>query len=105
MKILMSSNQVILEKDICDHLILVFMAIWSDPDLKQEFKSLCSSEFIPKRDSAIEDLQRLLSADVIPLNNKVGYHSGSLYYVFKMSFLTLIDICVFLIANRYFITW
>lgn len=53
------------------------MAIWSEPDLKKEFKSLCSSEFIPKGDSAIEDLQKLLSVDVISLNNRVGviiYH-------------------------------
>lgn len=74
MKILMSSSQVILEKDICEHLLLVFMAIWSDADLKEEFKFLCLSEFIPMGDSAIEDLRKLLSADVIPFNNRVGHH-------------------------------
>lgn len=77
MKILSSSNQVILEKNICEHLILVFMAIWSDPDLKQEFQFLCSSEFIPTGHNAIEDLQKLLSADVISLNNKVGVITGT----------------------------
>lgn len=45
------------------------MAIWSEPDLKKEFKFLCSSEFIPKGDSAIEDLRKLLSADDVSLNN------------------------------------
>lgn len=38
MKILMSSNKVIYEKDTCEHLVLVFVAIMSDMSLKQEFK-------------------------------------------------------------------
>lgn len=74
MKISMSSTQVVLEKGICEHLLLVFMAIWSDADLKDEFKFLRLSEFIPMEASAIEDLRKLLSADVIALNNMVGHH-------------------------------
>lgn len=67
---------MILEKDICEHLILVFMAIWSDPNLKQEFKFLSSSEFIPNGNNALDDLRKFLSANVIPLNNKVDYHQN-----------------------------
>lgn len=56
----MSSNQVILEKDICEHLILVFVAIMSDSLLKQEFKFL------------LNEIQSLISNDIVLLDGGVS---------------------------------